>query len=161
MLPVLLATMLASQNGTESPGRGISEALARERAASISGLRYELSFIVPDDVAAPVQGRAVLRFTLRRPQAVVIDFAPPRDQIRSVRAGGATVRFSAADGHLTIPADVTRRGENEIAIDFAAGNEPLNRDREFLYTLFVPARAHRAFPCFDQPDMKARYTLTL
>ena len=37
----------------------------------------------------------------------------------------------------------------------------LNRDGEFLYTLFVPARAHLAFPCFDQPDLKARYTLTL
>ena len=48
-----------------------------------------------------------------------------------------------------------------MAIEFVAGDEPLNRDREFLYTLFVPARAHRAFPCLDQPDLKARYTLTL
>src|SRR5438094_2915071 len=30
-----------------------------------------------------------------------------------------------------------------------------------MYTLFVPARAHLAFPCFDQPDLKARYTLEL
>ena len=35
------------------------------------------------------------------------------------------------------------------------------RDDDFLYTLFVPARAHRAFPCFDQPDLKGRYTLSL
>jgi len=27
--------------------------------------------------------------------------------------------------------------------------------------LFVPARARLAFPCFDQPDIKARYALTL
>src|SRR5688572_5444655 len=107
MFPVLLAAMLASQSGADSPGRGISEALARDRAASIRGLRYELSFTVPDDVAAPVQGRAVLRFTLRRPQAVVIDFAPPRDQVRAVQAGGAAVSFTASDGHLTIPADAT------------------------------------------------------
>ena len=30
-----------------------------------------------------------------------------------------------------------------------------------MYTLFVPARAHLAFPCFDQPDLKARWTLAL
>jgi aminopeptidase N len=30
-----------------------------------------------------------------------------------------------------------------------------------LYTLFVPARARLAFPCFDQPDLKARYRLRL
>ena len=30
-----------------------------------------------------------------------------------------------------------------------------------MYTLFVPARARLAFPCFDQPDLKAKYTLSL
>ena len=38
---------------------------------------------------------------------------------------------------------------------------PLNRNDDFLYTIFVPARAHEAFPCFDQPDLKARWTLEL
>ena len=44
---------------------------------------------------------------------------------------------------------------------FAPATSPLNRNPEFLYSLFVPARAHLAFPCFDQPDLKARYTLEL
>jgi aminopeptidase N len=30
-----------------------------------------------------------------------------------------------------------------------------------MYTLFVPARAHLAFPCFDQPNLKARFALEL
>ena len=42
-----------------------------------------------------------------------------------------------------------------------AGDEPLNRHDDFLYSLFVPARASLAFPCFDQPDLKARWQLTL
>lgn len=37
----------------------------------------------------------------------------------------------------------------------------LNRNGEYLYTLFVPDRASTAFPCFDQPDIKGRFTLTL
>ena len=30
---------------------------------------------------------------------------------------------------------------------------------EYLYTLFVPMDAEMAFPCFDQPDIKGRFTL--
>ncbi len=161
MLALLLAAMLSSQTGADLPRRGIPDALARERSEAIGTLRYDLVFTVPADVNDPVQGRAVVRFTLRAPHRVVLDFAQPRDHIRSVRIGAADAPFAFADGHLTIPAEATRSGENEIAIEFIAGNEPLNRDREFLYTLFVPARAHLAFPCFDQPDLKARYTLTL
>jgi len=152
---------LATQTGSAPPGRGISETLAQERAAAIRALRYDLSFVVPTDVGEPVQGRALVRFTLAAPHRIVFDFAQPPDRIRSVKSGGAAVEPEFQDGHLVIPAHLTKAGENEIVIEFAAGNEPFNRDREFLYTLFVPARAHRAFPCFDQPDLKARYTLSL
>ena len=161
MLTLLLATTLVSQEGPPPPGRGISEALARERAGAIDALRYELAFTIPAELGEPVLGRVVLRFTLRAPHRVVLDFAQPRDHVRSVRAGDGDVAYAFGDSHLVIPAQATRAGENAVTIEFVAGDEPLNRDREFLYTLFVPARAHRAFPCFDQPDLKARYTLSL
>src|SRR5262249_36326657 len=61
-------------------------------------------------------------------------------------------------------------GENTIAMDFETGvataNRPIIRyqDRddgsEYIYTLFVPMDASLAFPCFDQPDLKARFRLT-
>src|SRR5262249_5498476 len=51
--------------------------------------------------------------------------------------------------------------ETTVDIAFRAGDAALNRTSDFLYSLFVPARAHLTFPCFDQPDLKARYTLTL
>ena len=161
MLSLLLATTLASQTGSEPPGRGIPETLARERSAIIRALRYDLSFFVPLEPGEPVQGRAVARFNLAAPHRVVFDFDQPPDRIRTLLVGGVTLSPAFEDGHLVIPAQATTAGENEIVIEFVAGNEPFNRDREFLYTLFVPARAHRAFPCFDQPDLKARYTLSL
>ena len=160
MLILLLASALA-QASPDPPGRGISERLARERAEAISGLRYELAFVVPAARAEPVQGGVVLRFRLKAPHRIVLDFAQPRERLLSVRIGGADASYEFADGHLTIPADATRAGDNEIAIEFVAGDEALNRNDEFLYTLFVPARAQFAFPGFDQPDLKARYTLSL
>ena len=115
MLSLLLATSLAAQSVPGPPGRGISESLARERAGAIRALRYELAFVVPSERREAVQGRATLRFSLAAPHRIVLDFAQPRDRIRSVRVGGADVAFEFADGHLTIPAHATRAGENEIA----------------------------------------------
>ncbi len=163
MVSLLMAmSLLAAQGaGAESPGRGISEALAEERAAAIRDLRYDLSLAIPADRQQPVEGRVVVRLTLQAPHRLVLDFAQPRDRVRSVRAGGREVAPQFADGHIVIPAGETVAGANEIAIEFVAGDEALNRNDEFLYTLFVPARAQLAFPCFDQPDLKARHTLSL
>ena len=63
--------------------------------------------------------------------------------------------------HIVIPKKYTKSGENTILIDFTAGDQSLNRREEFLYTLLVPDRARTLFPCFDQPDLKGRYTLSL
>jgi aminopeptidase N len=161
MLTLLVAMTLAAQGGSDVPGPGIPEALARERASTIRNLRYELAFVIPAERKEPVQGRAVVRFALGAPDRIVLDFAQPRDRVRAVRANESDVKFQFENGHLTIPADATHAGENEIAIDFLAGDESLNRSDELLYTLFVPARAHLAFPSFDQPNLKARYTLSL
>lgn len=66
-----------------------------------------------------------------------------------------------ANEHIIIPAAMTRSGENTVEIAFTAGDQSLNRNDSFLYTLLVPERARTLFPCFDQPDMKALYTLSL
>jgi aminopeptidase N len=161
MLGLLLAVTLAVQSAPETPGRGIPETLARERAAAIRDLRYDLSLVIPAAPGDPVEGRVAVRFALKAPHRIVLDFEQPRDRLRGVRAGGTDVRFAFENGHIIVPAEVTRAGENEIVIAFVAGDEPLNRTDDFLYTLFVPARAHLAFPCFDQPNLKARYTLAL
>ena len=162
MLSLILAMMLVSQAGPEpAPGPVSPRRLAKERSESVRNLRYELLFVVPADMSSPVQGQVTIRFSLIAPHRVVLDFAQPADRVRSVRAAGADVRVTVVNGHMVIPAGATRAGENEVVVEFVAGDDPLNRNAEFLYTLFVPARAQRAFPCFDQPDLKARYTLSL
>ena len=58
-----------------------------------------------------------------------------------------------------LPAAALKPGATEVEIEFTAGDASLNRNPDFLYALFVPARAHLAIPVFDQPDLKARWTL--
>lgn len=144
-----------------APGRGVSEILANQRAAEIQSVRYELSFRIPESKTGAVSGDETVRFVLRTPRQVVLDFEQDRENISSMQAAGAPVAYQFADGHIVIPAAATHAGENAIHIEFQAGDEALNRNDEFLYTLFVPARARYAFPCFDQPSVKARFSLTL
>jgi aminopeptidase N len=116
---------------------------------------------VPVNRQQPVEGVLRLTVTLAAPRRIVIDFSAPKERVRGVRVGEAAIIPVYVEDHLIIPADATRAGENRVSIEFAAGDDALNRNDDFLYTLFVPARAHLTFPCFDQPDIKARYTLTL
>jgi aminopeptidase N len=81
----------------------------------------------------------VVRFTLRAPHRVVLDFAQPRDRVTSVKVEDKPVTA----GHLIIPASATRAGQNAIRLEFLAGDDSLNRYDDFLHTLFVPARAFR------------------
>src|SRR5215203_2183225 len=165
MLTILLAAWaLASQAMAKpDPNLGISEALARERAARVSNLRYDLAFTIPAVKTQPVRGRALMRFTLASAaEPLVLDYLPDRAGIlRSVEANGAATTIRQVNGHIIVPAAALTTGENSLALDFNAGDGSLNRSDEFLYTIFVPARAHLAFPCFDQPDVKARWTLAL
>lgn len=145
------------------PDLGVSETLAAARAGRVSNLRYDLAFTIPAQKADPIAGRELVRFSLTTiDQPVVLDYAPDRAGIL-VRSelNGAPVTVRQVNGHIIVPADGLRAGENAVSLEFNAGNAPLNRSDDFLYTIFVPSRAHLAFPCFDQPDLKARWTLAL
>jgi aminopeptidase N len=153
VISALAAAMLAP---------GVPEPLATSRAARLSDLRYELSFDIPSDASAPISAHAVVRFRLAdRASDLVLDFDPGHTHPIAVRANGRESRVQLVNGHIVVPAADLASGPNALDITFTAGNASLNRNPDFLYTLFVPARAHLAFPCFDQPSLKARYALTL
>ena len=155
------ALLAAASTATLQPGRGISESLAKERAETIQSVRYDLSFRIPERKVEAIRATEVLRFSLRAPHRIVLDFEQPRDHVSEIQVNGRAADVPFVDGHLVVPSSATKAGENTIRIEFTAGDESLNRNDDFLYTLFVPARAHLAFPCFDQPNLKGRYQLAL
>ncbi len=143
------------------PAEGISQALATERAANLSSVRYALSLNVPSNKGEPVRGMATVRLVLADRAPLIFDFAQPAEKISSIQANGQAVAIRAERGHIIVPAESLKRGENFIEIGFTAGDEALNRHDEFLYSLFVPARASQTFPCLDQPDIKGSFSLSL
>lgn len=140
---------------------GVSKALAEYRTANIENVRYHLTFSIPAERTAAVEGNEVVRFELPHATDVVLDFRAPSEQVKSVKINGHAVDYIFQQEHIVIPAAATRSGRNIVSIAFTACDQSLNRSDDYMYTLFVPDRARTAFPCFDQPDIKARYTLTL
>jgi len=150
-------------NAIPDPDPGISESLARRRSQRVSNVRYDLALTIPLDRQAGITGREVVAFTLSDASAPLsLDFEPgPSGRLLSIQTDGTPVEARQVNGHVVLPASALRAGDNRVTIEFLAGDAPLNRNPDFLYTIFVPARAHQAFPCFDQPDVKARWTLSL
>ena len=149
-------------------GPGVSRALATARAAQIRDVRYALTFdLTPLDSAV---GEVIARFRLARAADVVLDFRGQR--LGRVAVNGRTISEPEYNGaHLRLPAGSVRAGENTVQIAFvasvAAAGSSIIRYRDatdgaqYLYTLLVPSDANQLFPCFDQPDLKARVTLTI
>lgn len=163
---VLLLCLFAVACGPEGsvPDRspGVSWDLAQHRASTLSDIRYELALTIPESKDQPIVGVEIIRFDRSKDGGdLVIDFMPGSEQVTDVQVAGESVTYTVLNEHIIIPESVMQTGENSVHVEFIAGNSALNRNDEFLYTLFVPDRAHFAIPCFDQPNLKARVTLTL
>ena len=141
---------------------GVSLALAQHRAATISDIHYDLTFDIPADVEAAIPATAAIHFRLSDPSTPLqLDFRESPNKIHEVNVNGEFSGSYWENEHLVIPADELVSESNVINIEFEAGSSSLNRNPEYLYTLFVPDRARTAFPVFDQPDLKATFALSL
>ncbi|HVF49094.1 MAG TPA: M1 family aminopeptidase [Pyrinomonadaceae bacterium] len=175
----------ASSKGQETMTltSGVARELARLRAAHYSNVRYALDVRL-DSGAEMLQGTLEIRVALDEAAgdlvldwrtATAADDGKPRARAWDIHVNGrkaqdAEVRH--ANEHLVISRSLLVRGENVLRMSFespvsttGAAAVTRYRDREdgaeYFYTLFVPSDASTAFPCFDQPDLKARFRLSV
>ncbi|QMU29967.1 M1 family aminopeptidase [Adhaeribacter radiodurans] len=141
---------------------GVSKALADYRQSVISQLGYSLHFTISNGKSAPIQGQETIRFHLKNNKTLLqIDFKEKADHLQTIKVNGQDVSIHHTNEHLVIPSENLKIGWNTVDITFIAGDLSLNRNEEYLYTLLVPDRARTVFPVFDQPNLKASFTLTL
>ena len=162
IINILLLCSCATQNNCKDTlyDSGVSQQLAQHRKNNIKELEYDLFFSIPEKKAHPVEGKAKITFVIKARQAIIIDYRDT-DKIEKVIANDKETAYELSNEHIIIPASSLHKGHNCIEILFTATDQSLNRNDEFLYTLLVPDRARTLFPCFDQPDLKATFRLTL
>ncbi len=142
---------------------GVSAELARYRFKQIYDVSYQLHFTIPEKKSEPITGNTIINFKpLKARHGVILDFTPGEKFVHKISVNNDSTFYSIMNGHIYIDAnELIPRQNNTIEISFTASDQSLNRSDDFLYSLFVPDRASTAFPCFDQPDIKAEFILSL
>ena len=168
---IFAAVSLTAALMPQQPSPGIDRELARERYALLRDVEYDLRFRLSDRADA-VTGSISMRFQFREGgdrEDLVLDFGGAA--ISEVLVNNQSVELEREANHLIIPGGLLGDGLNGLRAEFSSVVAPTGtpltvyRDqadgRDYYYTLLVPADAHRLFPCFDQPDLRAKYRLEL
>src|SRR5579859_3358901 len=168
LLTVILLACLYGTDCLAQIAEGIPREMARQRALRISDVRYGLRYTLTPH-AAGAAGHEEVSFHLATTGDVLLDFREGQAEHLVVNGSGLEVKVDS--GHIILPASVLRVGENTVSLDFAAPVAPAGKaltrfedkddGSEYIYTLFVPMDASMAFPCFDQPDIKAKFHLEI
>ncbi|MBN3582590.1 peptidase M1 [Algoriphagus aestuarii] len=166
LLAVALSTLLISCKDPISDAHfydeGISIELAEYRKKQISEIHYQLDFSIPEKLENPIPSKLTLEASLTElSQPLILDFHEEKSHLKSLLVNGQPSKINHQNQHLIIAKESLKKGRNTIEIEFQAGELSLNRNQDFLYTLLVPDRASTLFPCFDQPNLKATYTLSI
>ena len=159
----ILALLFTSCSKPQLPvSSGVSQELAQHRKSTISNITYDLDFNIPAKIDDRIVGKETIRFDLKNAeQDLQLDFKGDTVINYTVTSNGKSSDIAIRNRHLVISKTDLKVGKNEIKLNFTCPDWSLNRNPEFLYTLFVPDRASTAFPCFDQPDLKAQFKLQL
>ncbi|MDR3660257.1 MAG: aminopeptidase N [Mycobacterium sp.] len=145
---------------------------AAERAALVTVDNYRIDLDLTDGNGAPGERtfRSVTTVTFSAlPGAdTVIDIAA--DTVRSATLNGLPIDVSAYDESTGVPL-AGLAAQNVVVVDadcrYSNTGEGLHRfvdpvDSEvYLYSQFETADAKRMFACFDQPDLKATFDVTV
>jgi aminopeptidase N len=174
-LGALLADTLAAAG---IPGANLTRAEAAARAARVSDVAYTLKLDLEDAATSDVyHGEVAIEFQLRAGAGEDLDLdfqaaVPTGAPVRSLVVNGEKVEAPAyANARLTLPGALLKSGGNRVEVAYSTTYDNdgagLHKAKDpadgnvYLYTHFEPYDANRLFPCFDQPDLKATYELTV
>ena len=151
------------------PGDFLTRDVAKHRKRAISQPRYDIEVDLghaPDAFS----GRVTATFNYGNgDDPLTVDFRG--GAVVRLTLNGVEVPFEYNNYFITLPAGGLTHGPQELVIEythpFSQNGAGLYRyedpedGRIYLYTDFEPYDANRLFPHFDQPDLKARYTLSV
>ncbi|MFN0278036.1 MAG: M1 family aminopeptidase [Pyrinomonadaceae bacterium] len=212
---VIFTLMFASTAFSQMPPiePGVSQELAKWRAARYSDVRYKLDLHL-EKMSPVLKGTVEIRVNVRQIGGhtnnttkgdgsftnigelpiIILDWRKIKGKeelsaISNVFVNGFPVRLNPNSNQFGVIVDFreeqnyfefnehlafsdgVRIGENVIKLDFTspilASGSAITRyidkedGSEYIYSLFVPSDASTAFPVFDQPDLKARFSLAV
>lgn len=145
----------------------LEQKTAELRAQQVSDPSYQLHMQL-NARGEPYQGRVVIEFDyLPAGEPLTLDFNG--GEVLDFQINGQPARFGYNGFFLEIPQNQLTAGPTRFEIGFSHPYSDNSRglyyfrdpvdDTSYVYTDFEPFQANRAFPLFDQPDLKATFEL--
>ncbi|MEM7540565.1 MAG: aminopeptidase N [Pseudomonadota bacterium] len=143
---------------------------AEQRAARVAAVDYILEFKF-DETSPEYEGSATITFELNDTStALALDYSGDTAQRLSIN--GTIVAKPQRDQHrIMLAPKYLQIGPNQVQISFrnaySTDGNGLHRALDaadghvYLFTNLEPYLANRVFPCFDQPDLKAAFTVSV
>mgnify|MGYP000273451763 CR=1 FL=1 len=149
--------------------RGLHQSIAVLRKKQIANPSYELSVVLNAE-GTPFSGSLLARFDFAAQGSdLTLDFSG--GEVLEVLLNGKAEPFEYNGHFLTFKENHFIEGQNELAITYrreyskeGSGlyyfKDPLD-DTVYTYSDLEPFYANMIFPLFDQPNLKAKYTITV
>ncbi len=147
----------------------LTSELAQARRKQIKNVDYDVHIVLKKG-AIEYSGRTLLKIDLAdKNSPLSIDFKTKKINSLTVN-GNAVADFKTEKGFIEIgPKHLASKVE--IAVDYVGEfskegdgfqrvEDPEDK-AEYIYSDFEPYGTHTLLPCFDQPDLKARFKLTV
>jgi aminopeptidase N len=148
------------------PSDRLTQTEARTRAGAVSGVHYSLHLDL-ERGAKSFSGDVTISFSHHGGDTFLEWIG---GHIEMMRVNGTAVEPEWDGVRIALPASLLA-ADNEVHVayerPFDSTGEGFHRfvdpedGGEYLYTQFEPYSAHRVFPCFDQPDIKATYAVSV
>src|SRR5580698_7294050 len=142
--------------------------MARSALIKVASYQVELDLTAEGGDEATFDSVSVIRFGCSVPgSSTFVDLTAPA--VRSITLNGTPVGPDAFDGDRITLDGLADENVLQVAADcaYSRSGEGLHRftdpadGRVYLYSDLETFDAHRVYACFDQPDMKASYQLTV
>lgn len=162
-----LLTLLALAPLSAETGFSLSRQQAEDRFNRVSRVQYQMEINV--GFAEEYSGRTVIQFDLSRALDLRLDFGG--GTVKELRINGKPSPILHHAGEIKLPGALLLEGANRVEVvyshPYSTTGDGLYRFKDpadgnlYLYSNFEPYAANQLFPCFDQPDLKAVYELTV
>ncbi len=149
----------------------LSESDAATRSKNISNVEYHLDLNLPGGASDTYSGTLEATFTIETNPETFLDFTGFK--ITTLILNGRVIADPSWNGHRLLigTRDGLLTGINTIRLEYINEYDHTGDgfhqfidpedDQEYVYSNFEPYSAHRLFPCFDQPNIKAQYKLSV
>ncbi|MCB0422198.1 MAG: aminopeptidase N [Bdellovibrionales bacterium] len=166
----LICSVLGFVGGAlANPSINLTQTEAMERSKKISDVRYEWDLHLKKE---PAEYLATMQISFKLSDSskpINLDFV--NGEITELQLNGAKVKPIYNGVQIKLEQELLVEGVNLVKVAY---KKKYNRDgrglsyfkdpkdgRVYLSTQFQTIDASQAMPCFDQPDLKATYTLTV